>query len=83
MSSTENENKHKSYRLKYYYNKYVIVIVMFWLTCHVLDAAAAYVQNAESFENFDSIDFLNENVGCLWFMKKILSDFVSSDFSLI
>lgn len=28
MSGAETENKHKSDRLKYYYNKYVITIVM-------------------------------------------------------
>lgn len=42
MSSTDTESKHKSYSFGYYYNKYVITIVMFWPTWHVLNAAAAW-----------------------------------------
>lgn len=62
MSSTETENK-QCYRLKYHYNKYVITIVKFWPTCHVLNAAAAYVENVMEWNVmriFSQHDFMNE-----------------------
>lgn len=81
MSSTETENKHKSYRFKYYYNKCVITIVMFWPSCHALNGAAAYVENVmrQNVLEFLQHQLHESNVGCLWYMKRLLSSFVCSD----